>query len=412
MGLPHNTLAIHGGEPVAAHIAAPQWPPTSKETAERLADLYLRGDWSFNRGGQAAALCEEFAEYCNSRYAVLMTNGTVTLMSALAVYGIGQGDEVIVPAFTWLSTAMAVRYVGAKIVFVDVEPTTLCLDPARLEPAVTSRTRAIIPVHFLGSMADMDAITAIARRHNLIVVEDCAQAHGGKWDGRSVGTLGQVGSFSFQHNKIMSSGEGGICVTDDGRIAERLYRMAHIGYGPGERMGEFKSRPDPDLVCHNFRCTEFQAVIIRDQLRDLDRRIEEYNRSMARLAALLGGLPGVRIQSPGRRATPQSCYKWAVLFDADPLADIPAEILLKAIRAEGLPMEPSYGAVPTQLLFNLPVTDYVTADGCRVAMEIATRRTLMLSHQWLGADARTVEAIGAVIAKVAGNAAALRHEAA
>jgi dTDP-4-amino-4,6-dideoxygalactose transaminase len=341
-----------------------------------------------------------------------MTNGTVTLMSALAVYGIGQGDEVIVPAFTWLSTAMAVRYVGAKIVFVDVEPTTLCLDPARLEPAVTSRTRAIIPVHFLGSMADMDAITAIARRHNLIVVEDCAQAHGGKWDGRSVGTLGQVGSFSFQHNKIMSSGEGGICVTDDGRIAERLYRMAHIGYGPGERMGEFKSRPDPDLVCHNFRCTEFQAVIIRDQLRDLDRRIEEYNRSMARLAALLGGLPGVRIQSPGRRATPQSCYKWAVLFDADPLADIPAEILLKAIRAEGLPMEPSYGAVPTQLLFNLPVTDYVTADGCRVAMEIATRRTLMLSHQWLGADARTVEAIGAVIAKVAGNAAALRHEAA
>jgi dTDP-4-amino-4,6-dideoxygalactose transaminase len=412
MGASADTLAIEGGAPIAAHLTAPRWPPTSKTTAKRLAELYLRGDWSFNRGGQASALCEAFAAHCGARHAVLMANGTVTLMSALAVHGIGQGDEVIVPAFTWLSTAMAVRYVGARIVLVDVEPSTLCLDPARLVSAITSRTRAIIPVHFLGSMADMEAIMTIARRHGLIVVEDCAQAHGGQWDGRSVGTIGQVGSFSFQHNKILSAGEGGICVTDDGRIAERLYRMAHIGYGPGERMGEFRSRPDPDLICHNLRCTEFQALIIRDQLTDLDRRIAGYNRSMARLATLLEGIPGLRIQAPGRLTTRQSCYKWAVVFDTDPLADISATTLLSAIRAEGLPMEPSYGAVPTQLLFNLPATDYAIADGCPVAMGIATGRTLMLSHPWLGADAATIDAVGAVIAKVAGNAAALRQEAA
>lgn len=207
----HNQekLAILGGEPIAAHLRAPAWPPVSRKTAKRLFDLYMSRNWSFNRAGEAPALCEEFARLHGAKHAVPMANGTVTLMCALAIHGIGKGDEVIVPAFTWLSSAMAVRYVGAKIVFVDVERTTLCLDPEKVEQAITERTRAIMAVHFLASMVDMDAITRIAERYNLIVVEDCAQAHGGKWNGRGVGTIGHVGSFSFQHNKIISTGEGG-----------------------------------------------------------------------------------------------------------------------------------------------------------------------------------------------------------
>jgi dTDP-4-amino-4,6-dideoxygalactose transaminase len=188
--------------------------------------------------------------------------------------------------------------------------------------------------------------------------------------------------------------------------------MAYIGYGLGERVLEFKSRPDPDLVCHNFRLTEFQAPIARDQLAEFERRISMYSKNMSRLAQLLEPVPGLRIQSPGRRADPQSCYKWAVIFDQEPLADIPIDVILKAIRAEGLPMELSYGWVPSQLLFNLPESDYLLPANCPVAENIASKRTLMLAHQWLGMDEDTIVLISNVLAKLARNYHALKADAA
>jgi L-glutamine:2-deoxy-scyllo-inosose/3-amino-2,3-dideoxy-scyllo-inosose aminotransferase len=224
-----SCLALLGGKPVAPRLSPMPWPPADPATAKALARAYLSRQWSFN-GPAEQRFAADFAAYCGAKHGIFMANGTVTLEAALTAHHIGKGDEVIVPALTWIATAMAAHYVGAKVVLVDIEPTTLCLDPKQVEEAITPRTRAIIPVHLYGSMADLEALCRIARRHRLVVIEDCAHAHGGMWNGRGVGSWGHVGSFSFQQSKTMASGEGGICLTNDDKIADRLYRFKHIGY--------------------------------------------------------------------------------------------------------------------------------------------------------------------------------------
>jgi L-glutamine:2-deoxy-scyllo-inosose/3-amino-2,3-dideoxy-scyllo-inosose aminotransferase len=228
-----SKLALLGGTPVFERKLNWNtfWPPVQESTARKLFDLYLSRKWTaFDE--TEYAFSEAFARYHGARHGIFTINGTVTMQCALGAYGIGKGDEVIVPALTWYATAMAVHYVGATPVLVDILPDTLCIDPEKIEAAITPRTKAIIPVHLYGSMADMDRIMAIASKHRLRVIEDCAHVHGGIWDGKGIGSIGDVGSFSFQHSKIMASGEGGISITNDAQIAERIFRMKQIGYGP------------------------------------------------------------------------------------------------------------------------------------------------------------------------------------
>ncbi|RWO23575.1 MAG: DegT/DnrJ/EryC1/StrS family aminotransferase [Mesorhizobium sp.] len=405
----NSPLALLGGPELGADLCTPIWPPRDEQTALELAELYLSGNWSFDLGGNETAFAKEFAAAHGANFGVMMINGTVTLQCALAVLGIGPGDEVIVPAYTWFATAMAARYVGAKIVFVDVEPTTLCLDPSAVEAAITPRTRAVIPVHLYGSMVDMDALMAIANRHGLLVIEDCAQAHGGKWAEQPVGSIGHIGSFSFQHNKLMTSGEGGACLTNNADIADRLYRMKHIGYGPGEGMGKFTRKPDPDLICYNFRVTEFQALILRRQLQAIPGITARYNAHARLLDERLANVPGVRAQARGSRANSQSFYKWIAVFDEEPLASIPIDRIIQAVNAEGLPMERTYGAVYKHTLFNLPRRDYRISGGkCTVTETIAAERAAQLSHQWLGSDETIIHRVADILAKVSANADQLR----
>jgi dTDP-4-amino-4,6-dideoxygalactose transaminase len=402
-------LAIHGGVPAAPGLQAPVWPPRSEATAKKLSEVYLSGEWSFN-GAQERAFCEEFAAYHGAKYGIFMANGTVTLQCALQALNIGPGDEVIVPAFTWIATASAVLEVGATPVFVDVEESTLCMDPALMEAAVTSRTKAVIPVHLLGSMADLDAILEIAKRHSMRVIEDCAHGHGGKWKGRGLGSWGDIGSFSFQESKTMASGEGGICLTNDEEIYQRLYRLKHIGYGPATAQGGADSSPDAGLLCHNYRGTEFQAVILRDQLTELPQRIETYGANAALLEEKLKDVPGVRVQSRGRRAAAQSYYCWCILLE-DELAKVSRSVLQSAFRAEGLNIGGTYGPVYRHLLWNAPSHTYrLPEGGCPVTEVTATQNAWVMLHSWLGANAATIEAIGTAIAKVAWNVDALESD--
>ncbi|MBP5638881.1 MAG: aminotransferase class I/II-fold pyridoxal phosphate-dependent enzyme, partial [Victivallales bacterium] len=179
-----GNLAINGGKPVYptnAVVGIP-WPPVSEETAERIKELYLSRAWSFNSETEQA-FERAFAESHDAQHGIFMANGTVTLECALLALGVGPGDEVIVPGLTWIATAMAVHYVGATVVFADVEADTFCLDPVSVEERITPKTKAIIPVHLYGSMADLEKLLAIARKHNLYVVEDCAHMQGGFWNG-------------------------------------------------------------------------------------------------------------------------------------------------------------------------------------------------------------------------------------
>ena len=398
-------LALLGGKAIHTEPwAAPAWPPVSDTTAERLKEVYYSRKWSFN-GPVEQEFAQAFADYHGAKHGIFMANGTVTLQCALGALDISPGDEVIVPALTWIATAMAVRYLGALPVFVDIDPETLCLDPEKVREAITAKTKAIIPVHLYGSMADIDALLAIAKESNLAVIEDCAHMQGGKWNGRGAGSWGDVGSFSFQESKTVSSGEGGICLTNDDRLADRLYRQKHIGYAAGTTQGKAAQGPPPGLCCHNFRGTEFQAVILMDQLNGLETLIDRYSANAAKIEQRLSGVPGVRVQARGRKASPQGYYSLVFIFDEEPLADVPLQYISEAIAAEGLGLAPTYGPVYRHLLFNLSPEQYrIHGESCPVAETTGTTRSLCLAHQHLMSDDKIIDTIGNIIAKVAENA--------
>jgi len=408
-------LALLGGEAIASGIQIPAWPPTDDATAQLLTEIYRSGNWSFG-GPHEKKFAADFAAAHDASFGVFMANGTVTLQCALGVHGIGAqsggdaGDEVIMPSLTWPATAMAALYVGAVPVFADIEATTLCLDPAAFEAAITPRTRAVIPVHIYGGMADLEEIQKIADKHNIVVIEDCAHAQGGKWNDQGLGSWGAVGSFSFQQSKTMASGEGGICLTNDEELADKLYRMKHIGYGDGSRQGVYSSGPPAGLMVHNFRATEFQAAILQGQLANLDALMEIYNRNAARLEDRLRDVAGVRVQSRGRLSSRQSYYAFTVVWDEEPLADVSLPLIHEALGAEGFSMGGTYGVVYQHILFNVAKDKY-RVEPSPVAEKIGAGRTSVALHMVLGADDKSIELIGEAIAKVAGNTDALRAHA-
>jgi dTDP-4-amino-4,6-dideoxygalactose transaminase len=404
-----SKLALLGGSPIFDKKLEWQsfWPPVDAVTAKNLLDVYNSRKWTaFDETEPAFA--QSFATYQGAKYGIFTVNGTITLHCALGAYGIGPGDEVIVTPLTWYATAMAVRHVGAKPIFVDIEPDTLCADPEKVEAAVTERTKAIIPVHAYGSMADMDRIMAIAKRHNLRVIEDCAHMHGGIWDGKGVGTIGDVGSFSFQNSKTMSSGEGGICITNNAEIADRIFRMKHIGYGMGEMPRHAKIGPPQDLMCYNFRATAFHVAILQQQLQLLDSRLDRYTKAVQYLEGRLGESTRIRFQKPGRKATRQGRFGWVTILDDPAYTDLPIEILHKAIEAEGLPMFRAEGPIYRYILFNLPQDHYRIDKPCSVT-ENTCARSLWLLHPYLALESSEVERIADAIEKVTVNVDDLRR---
>lgn len=403
-------LALLGGTPVTTEKIVPMpWPPRSEETAEALKQVYLSGAWSFN-SAEEQAFEREFAAYTGAKHAILMVNGTVTLEAALSALNIGPGDEVIVPGLTWMATAMAVHYVGATPVFADIEATTLCLDPEKVKQAITPRTKAVIPVHLYGSMANLDKIIAIAKAHNLAVIEDCAHMQGGFWNGKGAGTIGDIGSFSFQQSKTMSSGEGGICVTNNDELADRLYRFKHIGYGRGTAQGGAQAGPPEGLRCHNYRCTAFQAVILRHQLMGLQQIIATYERNAAVLKEMLAGVDGVRIQERGVGASQQGYYGMVFIFDRAPMRDIPISTIIAALSAEGMHCSKTYGPVYQHILYNARPSEYRIADGgCPVSEAAGFAHAVTIIHYTLSNSDSNIRKIGEIVKKVVSNVAELKN---
>ncbi len=324
-------------------------------------------------------------------------------MCLAGAVGVGAGDEVIVPALTWMATAMAACYVGAVPVFVDIEPDTLCLDPRKVKEAITKKTKAIIPVHIYGSMTDMEAIMDISDKHGIPVIEDCAHAHGGVWAGRGVGSIGHIGSFSFQQSKTLSSGEGGICITNDSKLAETLYLLKHIGYDPMSGQGKAASAPPEGLVCHNYRATEFQAIILLESLKYLQAQTELCDKNAKYLGDLIADIPGVKIQSRGRLADLQGYYTLALLISPEAVNNMALDDIIKSLEAEGLVCAGrTYGPVYKHLLWNIPSNMYrIDGNGCPVCEDICDNKAVCISHSWLLADDKeTIEAMSRAIKKV------------
>jgi len=328
-----SNLAILGGTPFGAPDV-PHWGykwPVFNEREEQMAlEIVRSGEWGTS-GPKQVEFEEKFAEFCGANYGIFMTNGTHTLKLALEAMNIGPGDEVIVPGSTWQATASSVLDVNAVPVLVDVTPETWTIDPKEVEKHITSRTKAIIPVHLYGRVADMDAIMALAKKYNLKVIEDCAHAHGAEWRGKKVGTIGNVGSFSLQKSKILQTGEGGIDVTNDKDLYDRIYSLKFCGR---PRIVD-KENPLPTMQSGNFRTSEFAAGMGICQLE----RLAEQNAIRAENAlyledALQAEIPGMSHLYRDPRVTLQTHYRMSMRYNSEAWDGLPRKVITRAFKAE------------------------------------------------------------------------------
>ncbi|HZS11243.1 MAG TPA: DegT/DnrJ/EryC1/StrS family aminotransferase, partial [Nitrospirales bacterium] len=336
--------ALLGGAPVRTE-PFPAYPVIGDEEKAAVMAVLDSGRLStfsasrqgFLGGQQIQAFEKAFAAYHGVKHAIAVNSATSGLHAAVAACGIGPGDEVIVPPYTFTATATAVLHHNAIPVFADVDPVTFCLDPRSVERAITPRTKAIIPVHLLGHPAEMGALLAIARKHGLSIIEDCAQAPGARYHGRLVGTMGDCGVYSFQETKNMATGEGGMIVTDNDELAERARMVRNHGEAvvAGEKRSYLSS-----TIGWNYRMTEIEAAIGLVQLRKLD----ALNQSRRDLAGyLLKHLP--RHAGLGYPDEPSGLFHvyhvFAATYDEDAMG-LPRARFLEALAAEGIPVGGGY----------------------------------------------------------------------
>lgn len=278
-------------------IRYPVAAPDLSGNEERYAVEAIRSTWISSTGPFVDRFEKEFARLCGTRSALSVCNGTAALHLALLGLGVGSGDEVIVPALTYVATGNAVRYVGAEPVFADSDRTTWCMDPADLERCLSRRTRGIIAVHVYGHPADMDAINAFAAAHGLWVVEDAAEAHAALCRGRPVGGLAQLGTFSFYGNKLMSCGEGGAVTVNDMPLDSRLRQLRGQGLDPSRRYFF-------PITGYNFRLTNVACALLCAQLERFDGIIAERHRVFAAYRDRLEGTAGIGFQPVASWAVP------------------------------------------------------------------------------------------------------------
>jgi dTDP-4-amino-4,6-dideoxygalactose transaminase len=342
-----ETLALEGGIPVRdlKQRPWPTWPIFDENEERALLEVLHSGQWWYVDGVHGVEFEKEFARFQGARYGVACTNGTAALEIGLRAMGIGCGDEVIVPPYTFIATATAVLTVGATPVFVDIEGDTLNIDPAQIEAAITHRTRAVIPAYIAGRPADLDAILDIARRRNLRVIEDAAQAHGAEWNGRKVGALGDLGTFSFQASKNLNAGEGGLIVSNDEGLADAAWSVMNVGRVRSGRWYQHQ------VLGGNYRITEFQTAILRTQLQRLPDQIARRTASADRLTRLLNGISGISLPRHDPRITVHANHLFPFRYDAAAFGGKPITDFVAALKYEGIPCSTGYGPLYKEAVF-------------------------------------------------------------
>jgi perosamine synthetase len=345
--------------------------------------------WVSSIGPYIGRFEQEFAHYVGVSHAITVSNGTVGLYLALHSLGIGPGDEVLVPDLTFVATAHAVIQTGATPVFVDVEPDTWCIDPVAAEKAISPRTRAIIPVHLYGHPADMPAIINLAQKNGLLVIEDAAEAHGAEINGQRVGSIGQVGVFSFYGNKIITTGEGGMVTTNDSVLAERMRYLKDHGMSPERRYYHSE-------LAFNFRMTNLQAALGLAQLEQIEEFINKkkdiyrwYAETLSRVSSL---------QLPVTRPDARNVF-WlfsVVIKDSCPLSRTDFGL---ALRRQGIDWRPFF--VPMHQLPHLSKYRMVGRDteNCPQSEMLGTCGLSLPSGCNL--DETTVRNIAEAVAKIA-----------
>ena len=405
------TLAIAGGTPVRSEPFT-AWPQYDDRERRIILDVLESRNW----GGYpfpnklAQLFSERFAAQQDAKHALCAANGTVTLEIALKATGIKPGDEVIVPAYTFEATAAPVLKLGAIPVFVDVLSNNYCIDPQAAEEAITSRTRAIMPVHLAMSMADMDALCSLAARHNLKIIEDCAHAHGAKWRHRGAGSIGGAGSFSMQTSKLMSAGEGGVVTTNDDELFELC--QSYVNCGRASQTDNYGHR----ILGFNYRMTEFQTAILLAQLERLPEQTEKRVANATHLAAGISQIEGISLLRKDERQTTQAIYQYVFKYNEKAFGGASRDRFVAALEAEGIPCDGLfYEPLYRSPLFHVDPRDFPALAGryknslpwqdtrCPVAERAAYTESVWLPHQLLLGSEQDVDQIVGAIRKIQSN---------
>jgi len=328
-------LALKGGEPVRKK-PFPSWPVWGEEEKQALLRVLESRKWGRHVGKEVEEFEAQFARFNGVRYGVAVANGTCALEIALKACGIKGGDEVIIPPYTFVATATSVLVLNALPVFVDIHPDTLLIDPERIKEAITERTRAIIPVHIGGNVCNMDEILEIAKEYNLKVIEDACQAHGAEWRGKKAGTLGDAGCFSFQLGKNMTSGEGGMVLTNDKEIAEKAWALHTCGR---RRLGDWYEHI---YLGWNYRMTEFQGAILKEQLKRLPSHLSKRKVNAEYLDRRLREIEGIEPLKKDERVTTHAYHLYIFKYKKEKFGGLEKEKFLKALSAEGIPCGGGY----------------------------------------------------------------------
>ncbi len=292
----------------------------------------MRTGWISSEGGFIAEFERRWANYCGVTHGIAVCNGTVALEVAMAALNLPPGSEVILPSFTIISCVAAVLRTGCRPVLVDCEPDTWCLDVGEVERKITERTRAVMPVHMYGHMADMDPLMALAGKFNFAVVEDAAEAHGGQYHGRRAGGIGAIGCFSFYANKIVTTGEGGMVVTDDAKLAERSRSLRNLCFKREQRFLHTE-------LGYNFRMTNVQAAIGLAQVERIEDHVARKRRMAVRYGERLHDLRGLAL--PVERAGVKNVY-WMYGVVLDDAVPFDAVEFAARLRAQGVDTRPFF----------------------------------------------------------------------
>src|ERR1700687_3704954 len=410
-------LAISGGEP-SRKKRFDAWPIYTEKERKALEDVLTNHNWGGQPfpGKHGDAFGKAFAKFHTAKYGQVVNTGTVAIQAALKAIQIRPGDEAIVPAYTWEGTVGPVLLVNAVPVFVDVDPDTYCLDAKLIEQAITPKTRAILPVHLGMRFADLDVLMAIAKKHSLKVIEDCAHAHGGMWRGKGAGAIGDVGAFSFQSSKLITSGEGGAVITNNLEYHERV--QSYINAGRASVTDKFKHR----IIGFNYRLGEFQAAVLGAQLERLPGQAKVREKNMKYFESRLRGTRGIGLLKPEPRITRLAPYGYVLKYFADQVNDIPRAAFVAALQQEGIPCDGLfYEPVYRSSLFPVNSADFPalswgrptpldlrTMYRCPVSERAAYHEAIWFSHHLFLGGKANIDSISDGIFKVLENIEELR----
>ena len=412
-------LALLGGGAVRS-AGWPRWPIFTPQLGERLQEVLASGRWGIGGPYMGNTSFEQrfaaaFAEFSGTRHCVPTASGTASLMVALESLDIGVGDEVILPGLTWVASASCVLGVNAVPVIVDIDPETLCLAPDAVAVAVTPRTKAICAVHLYSALADLSRLTAIAAKHGIALIEDCSQAHGAAYGERRVGGIGAIGAFSMQHNKLLTSGEGGAVITNDDDLARRAAQLRADGrlfQREPPREGQVELTHVGDPMGSNRCLSEFQAAVLLEMLPGLIPLNEVRADNAARLDRLLEQTGAFRPQHSSPGTTKRTFYKYAFALDPEVFEGIPVGLIGEALGAElGIPLERTYAPLNDNVLYNpasrrrfhLSAEHLRRIDPARFRLPECGRaygRFLTLHHRFLLGGAEDLRDLGDAFGKV------------